>query len=265
MSKARELGIEHCVIPTAGNAGGALAAYCAKAGIKATVIMPRHTTETLKEECRLFGAELILIDGLIDSCGKLALKLSADKGYFDMSTMKEPYRLEGKKTIGYEIAEQLEWQLPDVIIYPTGGGTGLIGMWKAFKEMQALGWIKGKLPRMVIVQSENCAPMMHMYNNETLARDFQPKPSLAFGLAVPYPFAKDLMMKVIHESAGTVVTVTEKEMHQDIFEVASQEGIMLSPEGSATYGAIKKLRNDGWIEEEQTVLLFNTGSWYKYH
>jgi threonine synthase len=264
ISKARELGIEHCVIPTAGNAGGALAAYCAKADIAATVIMPRHTSETLKEECRLFGAELIQLDGLIDSCGKLAKQLSTDNGYYDVSTMKEPYRLEGKKTIGYEIAEQLNWQLPDVIIYPTGGGTGLIGMWKAFEEMQQLGWIKGKLPRMVVVQSENCAPMMHVYNSGKIPDTFNPLPSLAYGLAVPFPFAKDLMMKVLLESDGTVVTVSEKEIENGIEEVASSEGVLLSPEGSSTYVAMEKLIEDAWIQEDETVLLFNTGSWYKY-
>jgi threonine synthase len=264
ISKAKELGIEHCVIPTAGNAGGALAAYCAKANIAATVIMPRHTAETLKEECRLFGAELIQLDGLIDSCGKLAKQLSTEKGYYDVSTMKEPYRLEGKKTIGYEIAEQLNWQLPDVIIYPTGGGTGLIGMWKAFEEMHQLGWIRGKLPRMVVVQSENCAPMMHIFNSGSIPAGFNPLPSLAYGLAVPFPFAKDLMMKVLLESDGTVVTVAEKEIESGIEQVASTEGILLSPEGSSTYKAMEKLIEQQWIEEEETVLLFNTGSWYKY-
>ena len=264
ISKAKELGIENVVIPTAGNAGGAMAAYCAKADIKATVIMPRHTTETLKEECRLFGAELILLDGLIDKCGKLAKQLSEERGYFDMSTMKEPYRLEGKKTLGLEIAEQLKWKLPDVIIYPTGGGTGLIGMWKAFKEMKMLGWISGKLPRMVIVQSDNCAPMMQMFKDGKIAADFNPQPSLAYGLAVPFPFAKDLMVQVIQESRGTVITVSEAQIQQGIQDVASSEGILLSPEGSATYTGMQKLLHNGWIKEEEKVLLFNTGSWYKY-
>ncbi|HEX8333175.1 MAG TPA: threonine synthase [Segetibacter sp.] len=264
ISKAKELGIQHCIIPTAGNAGGALSAYCAKAGIGATVIMPRHTANALKEECKLYGAELILLDGLIDSCGKKAKQLSEEKGHFDMSTMKEPFRLEGKKTIGFEIAEQLNWKLPDVIIYPTGGGTGLIGMWKAFAEMKQLGWITGKLPRMVIVQSDNCAPMMHMYKTGKISPDFKPEPSLAYGLAVPYPFAKDLMMKVINESNGTVVTVSEDEIEKGIEEIASDEGLLLSPEGSSTCVAMQKLAEAEWIQEHETVLLFNTGSWYKY-
>jgi threonine synthase len=264
ISKAKELGISHCVIPTAGNAGGALSAYCAKADIGATVIMPRHTADTLKEECRLYGAEVILLDGLIDTCGKLAKKLSEEKGFFDVSTMKEPYRIEGKKTIGYEIAEQLNWQLPEVIIYPTGGGTGLIGMWKAFKELIELGWITGKLPRMVIVQTEECAPMMEMYKHGSIRETFQPKPSIAYGLAVPYPFAKDLMMNVVNESNGTVVTVSEEQIKASIEYIASTEGMLLSPEGSSTYVAMKKLVDAEWIKEDETVLLFNTGSWYKY-
>ncbi|SFE44100.1 threonine synthase [Chitinophaga sp. CF118] len=261
VSKAKELGITHCIIPTAGNAGGALSAYCAKAGIKATVIMPRHTPATLQEECRLYGAELILVDGLIDDCGKLARQLVAETGGFDMSTLKEPYRLEGKKTMGYEIAEQLNWKLPDVIIYPTGGGTGLIGMWKAFHEMQQLGWINGKLPRMVIVQSESCAPMVHLFQNTP---NIPPSPTIAYGLAVPSPFAKDLMMEVLEQSNGTALSVSEQEMEDGIHEVATVEGLLLSPEGSATYIACKKLVEKGWIAEDETVLLFNTGSWYKY-
>ncbi len=264
ISKAKEFGITNVVIPTAGNAGGALSAYCAKAGINATVIMPRHTTETLKEECRLFGAELILLDGLIDKCGKLAKQLSEEHGYFDMSTMKEPYRLEGKKTLGYEIAEQLNWKLPDVIIYPTGGGTGLIGMWKAFKEMKNLGWIEGPLPRMVIVQSSNCDPMLQMYNDGKIGSDFNPQPSLAYGLAVPFPFAKDLMMDVIKESNGTVITTSEEDITKGISNIATKEGFLLSPEGSATYVAMQKLLYKYWIKESEEVLLFNTGSWYKY-
>lgn len=264
ISKAKEAGITHCIIPTAGNAGGALSAYCAKAGIKATVIMPRHTPATLQQECRLYGAELILVDGLINACGKLAKQLVQQTGAFDMSTLKEPYRLEGKKTLGYEIAEQLNWQLPDVIIYPTGGGTGLIGMWKAFREMQQLGWIKGKLPRMVVVQTQNCAPMIQLFEQGKIASDFQATPSMAYGLAVPEPFAKDLMLEVLHHSDGTALTVTEEEMEAGMKEVAATEGLLLSPEGSATYVGLKKLIEKDWIAQEETVLLYNTGSWYKY-
>ena len=264
VSKAKELGITHCIIPTAGNAGGALSAYAAKANIKATVIMPKHTPETLKEECRLHGADLILIDGLIDACGKKAKQLSDKTGAFDMSTMKEPYRLEGKKTLGFEIAEQLNWQLPDTIIYPTGGGTGLIGMWKAFKEMQQLGWLPGRLPKMIIVQSKNCNPMIQMFETGIFPETFSPEASMAYGLAVPSPFAKDLIQKVVKESKGTAVTVSEEEMRKGIEDFAATEGILLSPEGSATYMGLKKLIEKDYIREDETVLLFNTGSWSKY-
>lgn len=265
ISKAKELGITHCMIPTAGNAGGALSAYAAKAGIKATVVMPRHTPVTLQEECRYHGAELILIDGLIDTCGKKVKQLAAETGAFDMSTMKEPYRIEGKKTLGFEIAEQLHWQLPDVILYPTGGGTGLIGMWKAFKEMQQLGWIaKDRLPRMVIVQSEKCNPMIQMFENGSFPESYLPEASIAYGLAVPNPFAKDLIQQVVKESVGTAITVSEEEMQKGMHEIAAKEGLLLSPEGSATYIGLKKLIEKDYISEDETVMLFNTGSWNKY-
>lgn len=264
LSKAKEQGITHCIIPTAGNAGGALSAYAAKAGMKATVVMPVHTAETLKEECRLYGAELILIDGLIDACGKKVKQLAAETGAFDLSTLKEPYRLEGKKTLGYEIAEQLNWQLPDVIMYPTGGGTGLIGMWKAFQEMQQLGWIDGKLPRMVVVQSENCDPMIQLYEKGNIDPNFAATPSLAYGLAVPTPFAKDQIQQVIRHSQGCALAVSEAEMQSGIKEIASTEGMLLSPEGSACYIALQKLLHKKWIHPHQTILLFNTGSWFKY-
>lgn len=264
VSKAVELGVTHCIMPTAGNAGGALSAYCAKAGIKATVIMPRHTPATLQEECRLYGAELILTEGLISDCGRLARQLVQETGGFDMSTLKEPYRLEGKKTIGYEIAEQLGWRLPDVIVYPTGGGTGLLGMWKAFTEMKALGWIKGRLPKMVIVQTENCAPMIQLFEQGKIGADFQPMPSMAYGLAVPEPFAKDMMLEVLHHSDGTALTVSESEIESGMQELAATEGLLLSPEGSATYAGLKKLIEKDWLQGEEDILLFNTGSWYKY-
>ncbi len=264
ISKAKELGIEHCVIPTAGNAGGALSAYAAKANIKATVIMPKHTSETLKEECRMYGAELLLMDGLIDVCGKKARQISAETGAFDISTMKEPYRIEGKKTLGFEIAEQLNWQLPDVIIYPTGGGTGLIAMWKAFQEMQELTWITGKLPRMIIVQSQNCNPMIQMFETGIFPENFTAEASIASGLAVPFPFAKDQIQQVVRESGGTAISVGEKEMASGMETIARMEGLLLSPEGSATYIGLKKLIEKDYIKEDETVLLFNTGSWYKY-
>ncbi len=264
ISKAKELGITHCIIPTAGNAGGALSAYAAKAQLEATIVMPRHTPEILKEECRQYGASLVLVDGLIDACGRKAKELCASTGAFDFSTLKEPYRLEGKKTLGLEIAEQLCWHLPDVIVYPTGGGTGLIGMWKAFKEMLELGWIKGRLPRMVVVQSANCAPMVKLFETGTIPSDFSPEPTSAYGLAVPYPFAKTMIQEIIKESRGTAVAVSEASIAEGIREIAISEGRLLSPEGAAAYIGLKKLIEKDYIHEDETVLFFNTGSWYKY-
>lgn len=264
VSKAKELGIKKMVIPTAGNAGGALSAYCAKAEIEATVIMPRHTAETLKEECRMYGANLILLDGLIDTCGKMARSIAAETGAFDMSTMKEPYRLEGKKTLGYEIAEQFNWLLPDIIIYPAGGGTGLIGIWKAFKELLSMNLIKGILPKMVLVQSDQCSPMVHLFLEGKLPDSYAPQSSAAYGLAVPYPFATQMMLTVLRESNGIALTVSEKEMEDGIQQIAKAEGQLLSPEGAATFMAAKKLLQSQFIKESDKVLLVNTGSWYKY-
>ncbi|WP_439505570.1 threonine synthase [Sediminibacterium sp.] len=264
VSKAKELGIKRMVIPTAGNAGGAMSAYCAKAGIEATVVMPKHTADTLKEECRLYGANLIQMDGLIDTCGKKAREIAASTGAFDMSTMKEPYRLEGKKTLGYEIAEQFNWILPDIIIYPAGGGTGLIGIWKAFKELISMGAIKGILPKMVLVQSIECSPMVHLFNEGQLPINYSPKPSAALGLAVPYPFATAMMLAVLKESNGNALTVTEEEMEMGIEAIAKMEGVLLSPEGAATYIAARKLLDSGWAKSSDKILLVNTGSWYKY-
>lgn len=264
VSKAKELGIKKMVIPTAGNAGGALSAYCAKADIEATVIMPRHTADTLKEECRIHGANLILLDGLIDACGKMAKSIAAETGAFDMSTMKEPYRLEGKKTLGYEIAEQFNWTLPDIIIYPAGGGTGLIGIWKAFKELIAMGIIKDPLPRMVLVQSDQCSPMVHLFQQGKLPENYAPQSSAAYGLAVPYPFATQMMLNVLKESNGIALTVSEQEMDEGIQHIAKTEGQLLSPEGAATFMAAKKLLQSQFIKDSDKVLLVNTGSWYKY-
>jgi threonine synthase len=191
ISKANELGVEQCIVPTAGNAGGAMAAYCAKAKLKAVVVMPAHTPKVFKQECEMFGAELILVDGLISDCGKRVREMNANGAFFDMSTMKEPYRLEGKKTMGYEIAEQMEWRLPDVILYPTGGGTGLIGMWKAFDEMIRMGWLTNKRPRMIAVQAENCKPVMETWlGTQENCKSYRGSPTIASGLAVPNPFCR---------------------------------------------------------------------------
>ena len=265
VSKAKEFGIRNCIVPTAGNAGGALAAYCAKAGIKCTVVMPTHTPGVFKQECKLYGAELIQVDGLINDCAKKVMELNRAGQYFDMSTLKEPYRLEGKKTMGYEIAEQLNWKLPDVIIYPAGGGTGLIGIWKAFQEMKAMGWISGKLPRMIAVQSKNCSPILHALKDPVnWKNNFTPMATKANGLAVPYPFGMNMMLHVLKESGGTAIAVEEDEIIKGVKEIAKTEGILVSPEGAATWKAILHLSRAQKIGSTEKILLLNTGSGYKY-
>lgn len=265
ISKAKEFGVKRCIIPTAGNAGGAMAAYCAAAGMEATVVMPRHTPSVFKEECELYGAELQLVDGLISDCAKKVASLNQTQSYFDVSTLKEPYRLEGKKTMGYEIAEQLNWKLPDVILYPTGGGTGLIGMWKAFQEMQQLGWIGPRLPRMIAVQAEKCQPIVQSWKGyQTNAKNYIGQPSVANGLAVPNPFAEDLILEVLRSSHGTTIAVNDQSMLQSMRELAKKEGLLMAPEGAALWSALQQLLADGRIKRNEKILLLNTGSGYKY-
>lgn len=267
ISKAKEFSVESCIIPTAGNAGGAMAAYCARAGIKATVVMPRHTPQVFKDECELYGAQLVLVDGLINDCGKKVAEMKTQNSYFDVSTMKEPYRLEGKKTMGYEIAEQLNWQLPDVILYPAGGGTGLIGIWKAFFELKALGWIAKdtKLPRMYAVQAENCCPVVKTWEKaQPNASQYQGKASLANGLAVPQPFAETLMLEVMQESGGCPIAISDPEMVTAVKEISRTEGLLIAPEGAALFAALQKLTVNQHIHPSENILLLNTGSGYKY-
>ncbi len=263
ITKASELGVEHCVIPTAGNAGGALSAYCAKAGIKATVIMPKGTPLTFQLECQLHGAELILVDGLIDECGKKAAEIEKQTGAFNIATLKEPYRIEGKKTLGYEIAEQMNWVLPDVIVYPTGGGTGLIGMWKAFREMIRMGWISAShLPKMIVVQSDLCSPMVDRFWGKQEPK--QVEMSIANGLSVPKAFGDDLIMKVLEESGGTALTVSEQQIISGLREIAQSEGLIVSPEGAAVWEGTKQLLNQKFISPEDKILTINTGNGFKY-
>ena len=264
VSKAKELGIDRCIIPTAGNAGGAMAAYCEEAGIECIVVMPEHTPDIFKEQCKSYGAELILVKGLISDCAKKVEELKEHRDYFDASTLKEPYRLEGKKTMGFEIAEQLDWQLPDMIICPVGGGTGLIGVWKSLKEMLALGWIKEPLPKMIAVQTSNCAPLVASCTNpDKWKQTFFPKPSMAHGLAVPYPFGLDLMQKVIYESGGKAIAVSEEEIAEGMQEVEGEENILLSPEGSAAWKAVAHLLDVKLMTAETKILFLNTGSGQK--
>jgi len=265
VSKAKELGIEITAIPTAGNAGGAMAAYAARAGIKAVVYMPKLTPQVFKDECRLYGAELVEIDGSISDCGKLLNEHSLQNDWFQLSTLKEPYRLEGKKTMGYEIAEQFDWQLPDVILYPTGGGTGLIGIWKAFDEMEQLGWIGNKRPRMVTVQSESCDGIVQAFRAGKTESDFVDGGfTIANGLRVPKPYADKIILKILRESNGTALTISDDEMSTALKEIAGNEGVLMAPEGAALWPAYKKLKEEGWIRTGEKVLMINTGSGYKY-
>ncbi|WP_082434865.1 threonine synthase [Pedobacter sp. Hv1] len=265
VSKAKELGVEACIVPTAGNAGGALSAYCAKAGMKSIVVMPTHTPEAFKKECKAFGAELILVDGLINDCANVVANIKKDNNYFDISTMKEPYRLEGKKTLGYEIAEQLNWELPDVILYPAGGGTGLIGIWKAFKEMQQMGWVKEIPTKMIAVQAENCRPLVDTFNGlQENCTTYQGAPSIANGLAVPQPFAEKMMLEVLAQSNGLALAISETEISACVKEIAATEGMLVAPEGAALLAALKLLLKNGQINSSQKILLLNTGSCYKY-
>jgi threonine synthase len=265
VSKAKELGIQSIATPTAGNAGGALAAYAASAGIQAIVYMPRQTPQVFKDECRLYGAELVEIDGNISDCGKLVNEHALINGWFQVSTLKEPYRLEGKKTMGYEIAEQFNWQLPDVIFYPTGGGTGLIGIWKAFNELEQLGWIGSKRPRMVAVQSESCDGIVKAFHaNKAVSEFVDGGFTIANGLRVPKPYADRVILRVLRESNGTAITISDEEMSSALKEIARSEGMLIAPEGAALWQAYKRLKASQWIQPEEKVLLINTGSGYKY-
>jgi threonine synthase len=265
VSKAKELGITTFVIPTAGNAGGALAAYAARGGLKAHVFMPKLTPNAFKVEAKLFGAEVTEVDGNISDCGKLANALAAENGWFDVSTLKEPFRLEGKKTMGYEIAEQLNWNLPDVIFYPTGGGTGIIGIWKAFDELEELGWIGSKRPRMIAVQSDSCNGIYKAFHNKNQRSEYIDNGfTVANGLRVPKPYADKVILKVLRDSGGDSVSVSDVDILSALRELSSKEGLFVAPEGAALWHAYKYLSENGQLNDAETVLLLNTGSGYKY-
>jgi len=263
VSKAKELGLKKLVVPSAGNAGAALACYAARAGISAKVFIPRETPELIVRECAIYGAEVILVEGNISDAGA---KMREDMGgYFDMSTLKEPYRLEGKKTMGYEIAEQTGFELPEAILYPTGGGTGLIGMWKAFGEMEELGWIGHERPRMFSVQSEACAPVVKAFTSGADNTDpsFPDGLTMAAGLRVPRPFAGREILAVLRESEGGAVSVQEKEIIEAVRSLA-KEGVFACPEGAATLAGYRRLLENGSIDRSERVLLYNTGTGLKY-
>jgi len=265
VSKAKSFGIKDIVLPSAGNAAAALSFYCAKAGIKAHIFMPEDSPEVTKRECLVSGAEVRFVKGSIADAGKLAKAEAEKMGWFDMSTLKEPYRLEGKKTMGFEIAECFGWELPDAIIYPTGGGTGLIGIWKAFQELEEMGWLNGNKPRMISVQASGCAPIVKAFKEgKEVAEVWKSPNTIAAGLKVPKPYADRLILRVLRESNGLAVSVSDEEILHAIRELARSEGIYACPEGAATYAALKKLMESGNLSEDERVLLINTGSGLKY-
>jgi threonine synthase len=265
VSMAKELGAKKLAVPSAGNAAGALAAYAARAGLKSYIFMPRDTPRANVVECEQTGAHVTLMDGLITDCGAEVARRKEKEGWFDVSTLKEPYRVEGKKTLGYELAEQMGWRLPDVIIYPTGGGTGLIGMWKAFDEMQRMGWISSKRPRMVTVQAEGCAPIVRAFEEgNRFADEFPNAATTASGLRVPKAIGDFLILDALRASGGTAVSVTDEELIAATAEIGALEGVFCAPEGAACLPALRKLIESGEVHKHESVVLFNTGSGVKY-
>jgi threonine synthase len=266
VSKAKELGIQKFIIPTAGNAGGALAAYAARARLEACIFMPKDSPLANIQESRIAGANIYFVDGLINDAANMAKVKADEEGWFDLSTFKEPYRCEGKKTMGYEIAETFQWHLPDVIIYPTGGGTGLVGMWKAFEELETLGWLESKnRPKLVAVQSEGCAPVIKAFlSGKDICETWHGANTIATGLRVPRSYADKIILHDLRESDGTAIAVSDDEIITSQKYLAAQEGIFAAPEGAATLAALMKLKASNWIDPEQTVVLFNTGTGLKY-
>jgi len=265
VSKAKELGITKLTMPSAGNAAGAMAAYCAKGGMEAHVFMPKDAPEANQIEVSISGGNLTLIDGLISDAGVLSRQRAAEDNLFDVSTLQEPYRVEGKKTMGYEITEQSDWELPDAIIYPTGGGTGIVGMWKAFDEMEEMGWIGSKRPRMFAVQSDGCAPIVRAFHEGTeFAEPWENAQTMAAGIRVPGAIGDYLILAAIRESKGGALTVTDEEIKYYMSLVASLEGIFVCPEGAATAVAMNKLLVAGDLSPDDNILLLNTGSGLKY-
>ena len=265
ISRAVELGASAIAIPSAGNAGGATAAYAARAGLPAHIFMPKDVPKANAIECKVLGAHVELVDGLISDCGKIVASRKEAEGWFDISTLKEPYRVEGKKTMGYELAEQFDWELPEVVIYPTGGGTGLIGMWKAFDEMEQMGWIGRERPRMISVQAAGCAPIVRAYRSgEARAEPWRDAETVAAGLRVPAAVGDFLMLKAIRESGGCALSVTDGELMAATSQMAAAVGAFPAPEGAATLAALEKLIARNLIDERDRVVLFNTGTGLKY-
>jgi threonine synthase len=265
ITRARALGARTIALPTAGNAGNAAAAYSAAAGLECQVFIPKDAKQPFIDECRLYGAHVTLVDGLITDAGRMAAERGQPLGWYDVSTLKEPYRVEGKKTMGYELAEQLEWMLPDWIIYPTGGGTGLVGMWKAFDELEAIGWIDRKRPRMVSVQADGCAPIVRAFEQgDEKAAPWENAATVADGLRVPRAIGDFLILRALRASGGTAVAVSDAEMVSDMLAIGSYEGVSAAVEGGAALSAVRRLIADQRIAPHETVVLFNTGGALKY-
>jgi threonine synthase len=265
VTRATHAGVRRFVVPTAGNAGVALSAYAARAGAAARVLAPRTTPATILSQIRSFGADLVLVDGHIGDCGKAARAYAAESGAMDVSTLREPYRIEGKKTLGLELAEQLGWTLPDAIVYPTGGGTGLIGMWKAFNELRDSGWVSGALPRMYAVQAAGCAPVVQAFEAGADRCSVWPDPTtIASGLRVPGPLGDRLMLAALRDSGGGAVAVSDADLTAAARDLQTVEGIDAAPEGGATLAGARVLRSRGLLRSEETVVLFNTGAGWLY-
>ena len=265
VTMARHYGLHKLAVPSAGNAGGALAAYAAAAGMEAHIFMPLDVPMANQVECLAYGAKMTLIDGLISDCAKIVAERKEREGWFDVSTLKEPYRVEGKKTMGYELVEQLGWTYPDAVFYPTGGGVGLIGMWKAFQEMEELGWVSGKRPKMIAVQAAGCEPVTRAYDQGNDASEmFQNAHTLASGLRVPKPYGDYLILQAVRESGGTVISQTDDQIYRSIQDWGRNEGILLSPEGAAATAAYDRLIENGFLKEADRVVIFNTGAGNKY-
>lgn len=265
VSMAKELGVKKVAAPSAGNAAGALSAYAAFAGMECHIFVPQDTPKACIIECQSLGAHVNLVDGLITDCGRIVGERKEAEGWFDVSTLKEPYRIEGKKTMGYELAEQLNWTLPDVVLYPTGGGTGLVGMWKAFDEMEQMGWIGSKRPRMVVVQAEGCAPIVNgFWENLNHGTDIPNAHTVASGLRVPKAIGDFILLDILRKSGGTAVSVSDAELVAGAREIGALEGIFAAPEGGALLVALQKMLEKGDVRQDEQVVLFNTGSGIKY-
>lgn len=265
ISMCAQLGVKKAAIPSAGNAAGAMAAYAAAAGIEAHIFMPRDVPQANFIECKAAGAHVTLVDGLISDCGRIVAERKQAEGWFDVSTLKEPYRIEGKKTMGYEVAEQFGWELPDAIFYPAGGGVGLIGMWKAFEEMETLGWIGSKRPKMIAVQAEGCQPVVKAFDSgEDHVEMFPNAATVAAGLRVPKPLGDRLMLKAIRESGGCAIAVSDAEMLDAGADLCADEGMFAAPEGGACVAAARKLIASGFLNASDSIVLYNTGSGLKY-